>query len=701
VENNLYDVNNRSNFNLAKKGDMGHVVYTSDELAIKRETKNLVKNLENALKNEKNSEIKQELQNEINALNGFLESGGRVITTGSVLEALILKMARYKAFFLNFAGQFKNQVFGSHAASELNGLTFKEGSYTSARSYVRKWKSAIPGKAKENRQLTDLLLGRLEVFQNSANEVFKVNESRAKSTIKKVMQEPLSLPGEVEKTIQRPQVLALLSDINTISIKDKNGVAHPIFNSEDLSNPHPAFEISADGNLQLKEAFDTPENKGTWLHNNTQEFANHFGDSGTIPKAISYINGDYRESTQYLQHKKFHHTIPFMFKQWLPAMINKKYGIFKSLQAKGKTSTYTEIKGQNLAAFAANTPFGWLGLGVAVANTGFQVLTAGKRRTEKEIADGITYMGAVGQYLAKQAIIGNFRLTGAAATKALQFVTNPITGKQVITDKTISNIAGYAKESEQAQAELQYLMASYARTLLFTALRVFVTAMLFPDDEEKEEWKNLKNKRYYEKLYQDPDTTLYYTLENLLAGLVGEVNLGLSPQDAYESVSPSNDSRSVSQFFTLAASFGTQLAVGDYTTGDHKGENRIKVQTEKFLLPSAASEVDPNFGFGSISKRDFSPNDYVTNIITGGEKEKPTTPQKEATKAWTAKRSEYRKNISAEILTKYPDMPADKVKSKANKLTNKQYPSIKKYFKEDGSYYNEKAVGIVDEITNR
>ena len=130
-------------------------------------------------------------------------------------------------------------------------------------------------------------------------------------------------PTKTNTTPTKPQILALLSDTNKIAIIDKYGVKHPVFDADNHSDPHPAFGI-IDGHLVLKPDFQTAENQATWMDNTSQEYVDLFGDSGTIPLAIAYINGDYRESTAYMPTQTTAGSMLFMFKQWLPKLIYKK-----------------------------------------------------------------------------------------------------------------------------------------------------------------------------------------------------------------------------------------------------------------------------------------------------------------------------------------------------------------------------------------
>ena len=694
MEGQLYGVNNRENFNLpTKKGEGGFKVFNAHETVVRKEIGELLDELKEVRDNlpKTDTKAKFEISKEIGSLEAYLESGGRVITTGSLLAVVLFRLPRFLAFFGNFVSQYKNMAFGSFAAAELNGLTFKDGSYVEARSYTRKWKKAVKSKnMTKNYQISELIINRSKIFQNSANHIFNVKDSRASNVAKRVLGNPMRLPGEVEKTIQRPQILALLSDVNTVSIKSETGATVPVFDSKNLSNPHPAFDME-NGDLVLKKEFRTPENMETWMDNTSQEFADIFGDSGKIPKAIAYINGDYRESTAYIPTQSFIGSMLFMFKQWLPMLIYRKAGIYQDLVKKGKSVEASHATLQNVALYGANTGFGGQ-IAAATAMTIIGGITMhGKFKNRAKTQSGLQIAAEMGKYILYTSMVNNGRIGVAATAKSLQILTN-LTGSNIIKDDHINSIAGFKGDAE-TQAQFQSLIATYSRTILLTAIRIAVTSMLFPDDEEKDKWKKLKEENLYTRLSQDPDTVLYYALENILTSLQDDLNLITSATGLIQAATPLSESRTTSKLTKAIDAISAQINEGDYKSGPNAGKNRIAIAAQRTLVPGGLSEM--SLGLGSVTRKDYTPKDFLTMSLKGNQIDGPAkTPKQEDTKRWKAVRSKFKAEKLEEWKAKDPENWNPKkeayLKKKANEMANKKYKSLAKYFDASGNYRTEK-----------
>lgn len=682
LEKQLYGVNNRANFNFLSITDEFHAkVYTQEENDIRDSVTTALQELQKLPPN-------PSIEKEIASLQKYLDTGGRVVTSGSLLEAVILKFSRFKAFALNFSTQVKNYTMGDFNALEIDGKEWTQGNYYKAKSYTRKWKSLkkmVSSKQKENYNLTTLLLNRLEVFQNSANEIFKVEESRFNRSVAKVIANPMQLPGEVEKTIQRPQILALLGDI---TIMDNDGNEVPIFDVNNLDNPHPAFNINQNGGLSLKPEFQNEENTATWIENNSQEYSNLFGDAGRVPRAIAYINGDYRDTSSYLAERTFAGAIAFMFKRWLPQTLLKKHGVYQELGESGNAQEASIITGQSAALYGlnANAFFGSMGLAVGL---GLYATKVGKQKHKQAITENKKFLavlteGLIKSILSHQFYIKNARIATGGTVKAIQQIVNPILGANIISNDVINNIAGFnnlegtQEEIEASKQNLQFLMITFSKTLIFTAMRIAIHSLLFPDDEEEEAYDTKES--FLSRLESDPDTVLFYTMENTLSALNRDANMLYTVEGLSESVIPLYKSRTIKDLVGLLGALQDQYNKGDYVNGDNAGQNRVKVKFSKFLVPAAYDNL--SLGFNNASKLDYETDDMISIYY------------KSDFKKAESNRKQLRLKRKKELEIEYKDKKnADKL---IQKKLRKEFPTIKKYYDNEGKLKKENYKKKVD-----
>lgn len=689
VDKELYQVNNRANFNRVGKGfnfsDMNGLAwtrfYTEKEKEIRKVSQDAIKNLEKVEKDPDSSisEIR-DAQKEIKSLKDFLDSGGKVLTPGSLIEGWVIKLSRVAAFSLNFSAQITNKTIASINAWEVDGrLGFWEpGVYHDAMSFSRKWKSIV-GNQETKKQIKtgELLLQRLQLFQNSANEIFKLEKSRAATVVGSILENPMNFVSEVEKTIQRPQIFALLSELE---IEGKNGKVK-MFDPKTRS--FPAFTFDSEGNLEMSEGFDTQENRDTYITNTSQEYANKFGDDGKIPKAIAYINGDYRNSSTYLFEKNTLTAILMLFKRWSVMTIKKKFGVLKRLgenEHAGLGNSALALKA-GVYSFATGAVFGPVGLGASLA---LYTLYHGHNTIKKEMKHDVTWIQAAKNALINARIIPtqkgferNIRLSLATSAQALSMIIDPLTKKQYINSEHIKNIIKLKdkrkdgeeftpKQIREIKEDIYFLTSSIAATLKFLTLRALVMMTMYPDDEEEKAHKDRvkKGDKFWSRLSADPDTAIYYTLENMLSGFIDDSNMLVN----LEGLQRMGDLQGDKAKTYIKDINDIIKGEGELKAGPNQGENKLKVHLLKYNTPSVLKD-GISLGFGSKSKRDYDTKNFIDQIKRP-EIEKINEKRKDA----------YRKEKKALMDDpKFSNMPEKRRKTYITKLLGKKYPVIKDF----------------------
>ncbi len=612
ITRKLYGVNNRENWNM---GANAIKVYNLKERQIRTTAKEAIK----VLKAEK-TELADA---EVAKLEAFLNEGGRSVTIGTLYAATIFKLARLSAFTFNVPNQIVNKSIGGLTAKEMDGKLWTDGNYYKAKNFARQFgglKRTMSKNQKENYKITTSLLNRLEVFQNSANEMFKVEKTAAGSITGAVFSKKgidvLALPGLVEKAIQRPQILAMLGDEK---ITDKDGNEVPVFDVNDSKNPWKAFRLDGE-NLELKDEFRTDSNVATWLQTSSQEYANLFGDSGKVPKAIALINGDYRDGSSYYADRNLIGATLFMFKRWFPATLNKRLKSYVTLGEAGATKEGAGIVAQRAVAIGMNTG-SMIGLLGAAGATGY-IKYKSLQEHNKELENAFQIIGQMGKDLGKSLInykfyIGGARTFAAATAKAVQLY-DPM---HLISNEAINKIAGYNKldvspeKLEQAKKELQFQLTSYANVLALTAARILVMALLAPDEDEKKRYRKKvdSDTGYFDRLNEDTGLTMYYTLNNLAGSLV-ESSDALDTQSMFGTINPFQDSRTMEKIYKLLSSFDEQHKKGNYSKGEYAGYNRTHAAVNRLGVPGLFKGGSLNLGFNTYSKRDFV-SDYLDEIF--------------------------------------------------------------------------------------
>jgi len=686
ADKELYQINNRANFNRVGKGfnfsDLKGAAwtrfYTQKEREVRDASKESLKALKQHLKEATTQEEKNSINREIKAIEDFLDSGGKVVTPGSLIEGWVIKLSRVAAFSLNFSAQITNKAIASLNAWEVDGRLgfWQPGVYHDAMSFSRKWKGALGNKeTKEQIKVGELLLQRLQLFQNSSNEIFKLEKSRAATTLGAILENPMNFVSEVEKTIQRPQIFALISEIK---MKDKESNEVPMFDPKARS--FPAFK-TVDGNLELREEFDTPENRETFLTNTSQEYANLFGDGGRIPKAIAYINGDYRNTSTYLFEKNTLTAIMMLFKRWSVMTVSKKFGVLKRLgenEHSGLGNTALALKA-GAYSFATGALFGPVGMASSLA---LYTTYHGYKSVRREMKDDVGFIKAAQRALVNARIVPtragferNIRLSLATSAQALSMVIDPLTKKQYINSEHIKRIIKVKdkkkdgeeftpEEIREIKEDIYFLTTSVAATLKFLALRYLVMMALYPDGEEEEEYKEKvkEGQKFWTRVASDPDTAMYYTLENMLSGFIDDSNMLVNLEGLQRMGDLQGD-----KYGTYVKDIEKMIkGDGDLKSGPNQGENALKVHLLRYNTPSVLKD-GVSLGFGSKSRRDFDTRNFIDQVKRP-EIEKINEARKEAYRA------EKKEMMESKKLAK---MPKKARKKYVNSFLAKKYPVIK------------------------
>lgn len=634
VDKELYQINNRANFNRAgqdyslsdSKGLAWTRFFNEKEKEVREASKESLKALKEHLNQAVTQEEKNEIQKEITSIENFLASGGKVLTPGSIFEGIVIKMSRVAAFSLNFSAQITNKTIASLNAREVDGKQgfWKAGVYHDAASFSRKWKTVVSNKEmKKEIKTGELLLQRLQLFQNSANEIFKLEKSRAATVIGSILENPMNFVSEVEKTIQRPQIFALLSELE---IEGPNGKV-PMFDPK--TRTFPAFQFDSEGNLEMAEGFDTQENRDTFITNTSQKYANLFGDGGRIPKAIAYINGDYRNSSTYLFEKNTLTALAMLFKRWAVETVRKKFGTLKRLgenEHAGLGNSALVLKGFTYG-FATGTIFGPAGMAVTLAAyTGYHGYKTVKNSLQN---DSFNVQNAYKALLnvrfnpIQKSFESNIRLSLAVAAQSLGMIIDPLTKRQLINSDHIKRIIKLKdkrrdgkeftpEQVREIKEDIYFLTTSIATTLKFLALRYLVMMALYPDEEEELAHKKRVNEgeKFWARLSEDPDTAMYYTLENMLSGFIDDSNMLVNTDGLVRG----GDVLGLGKFGTYKENIEDWAkGEGDFKKGTHQGDNKFLVNLMRYNTPSVLKD-GVSLGFGSKSKKDYNAKNYIDQI---------------------------------------------------------------------------------------
>lgn len=703
VNRNLYGIQNRGK---TEKGTLrnnfgGKIKhYPEEHEKIRAELKVGIKTVKKLLKANPTS---TDLQKQLSDLEAMMEDGVLYVNGRDVSEAILFKIKAFTAFAINGSAQVTNMAIASANAYEVDGRAgyWKAGAYTKAMSFARKYKNVgaiTTKKMAEQRKIMDLFLKSADLVQNSANEIYKEQTSRYGSAIKEVIKNPTNFVGEVEKTIQKPQLLALLS---SVEITDKTGNTVSVFDVD--SGTFPAFEIS-EGVLVLKEEFDTKENADTFIRFNSQSAANIFGESGKLPKAIAYINGDYRDSTSYLAEKYLVTAMTLMFKRWAIATIYKKAGIYKRLSENDQNVASIGYQMLKAGIFATSVGSAGIIAGVSMpmvlaAGIGFYAIK--HRQTflktiegDSKVLENIyknTQEAQLGLSVEKFMKGGATVATLAISTAAQAVLNMPsrFIGRDVIDSDKLKALVYIDKKNlkdktvQEIQDDLYFLQTSTAlvvRNMIYGVMLHSLYSILdpgFDDDEEKEAYKKLLKEEKgvsVQTISEYPALATYYALNNMLSSFAEDMSI----TENVTGLQRMGQVGSMGDIYNIAEAFVQGDEYKRAYRGNEVGDSKALVLAKKYVTPSSISFL----GFGKKTERNYNAKGlvdtyYKTNFETLSELQ---SEFKEAAKK--VKKEELKQELEY-------DMAEDKPKWLSNQLTKfsgDEYPSLKlDDFYEDGT----------------
>lgn len=676
------------------------------------------------------------LQKSIEDLEELANNMGKQVSVGAMVEGLFVKMAINVGLGFNFKAQIINKAIGNLATRENDGVFWESGNAVAAMSYTRDWKrvfKSLSPKHRNNIMLTDSLLDVMAIFQNSANDISEMDKNELSlSGLRKLDNfKPLAIISAVEKSIQRPQILAMMGDIWITGFDGKKVRA---FNVENTSNPHPAFEI-INGKLQLKANFDTPANRDTWIYKKSAEYADNFGNSGKIPSTIAKINGDYRRTSTIIAKQNIAGAIFMVYKTWMAAHILRRYGkegAITQLASKGKL--YNALLPLAALAGMASTlgtltiigPFIGIGIVGATYGLGMGIKNYKSKKaivasmiqdayTLQTLLEKIKHLNYRNGFLAGTNLVAQKALETVGfgfgiGLKVIQQTTDYAFGKRIVSDNLINQSLMMKQSKEESNEEyarnlanMQFLLTEVATLAQIIAVKALINMFMTPDDDEK---KTYDEATWEERFEHHKATMLFYLSENLLSQVGQDMTFAINPYSAIK-LTTDGAIKTVGQM--MLAGGKTMMGDGTYKTGINKGRSRVGVEFEKMFVPSGVREIIrgdvPTFGFGKVMIEDYEESDML-NVLH-------KTDFKTFESARQEIRKEYKEKQIAELRAAYPyegykqesltyvkqlhpdkdeyqidniieDLYEEALKKEALRRAEIEYPSIKKFFNEKG-----------------
>lgn len=643
----------------------GKKYLTADQRLQKKAYEADIEFLENALKNVTGTKKEGEIKKAIEKLEKQKEAIGRIITFGSAFEGTFIRLRVLVGLGWNAVSQWNNKRHGDSAAQEGEGLFWKVGNifkvdkYYGAIMHLRRRNGVTSDpQEKENAIITDTLLRMQGIFQNSSNELEELREAdRGKERTWMHWLNPLTPVEKTEQIIQTPQILAMLADA---TIKDAKGNVVPVFNADlyekenaHKGEAHPAFEMDERGVLILKAdkdengkrkpgtGFDTPENRNTWLNQNSEEHADLFSDSGYIPTMIRTLNGDYGKNTTTLAKSTVLGRFPFMFKTWAPMYLKWKKELFDIL-AKDQKSTRAALgmlSSKNLMAAIGTTSiiatfFPMFSMAALVGGPiiALSIYARVKRGDTKSLNDDIaetrkellTQQKAIN--VAKNGLLGVsafLRGTGAIGMKTFQssvlFNNRLLQFNKGISQALIARVGGLDTKLKDAQGndlpiekikEIQEKIAAYNAlavkgrdTFMALAVKIVVATLVqtfgssIGDEDEEEAYEELAAQQTESNFLslghigdliglanKDPERFLFNLTTNLSDQVITDSTLETNISDIaglLVTVNPFGEERGILKSSLLLNLFDIE----EKTKGVNRGQTGFEKVLETMFVP--------------------------------------------------------------------------------------------------------------------
>lgn len=661
MNRNIYGRNIRKNW-----GGKINKVLSVQEREYNAIAKHAIKELKVIESETRDSAIATKVGKQIEQLEKSIENRGNEITTGSLVELFTLKVSIHVGMGYRFTAQMVNKIIGDNAGRQHDGLLWERGTFIKSVRYLR---FGSP----KNKRLTRSLFKHVGVFQVSSNEIRGVSKvNKVRKGAEKAL--PLAIVEHTERKIQKPQILSLLSEVLVYKYDESGNKIESsgvlAFDPNSHSNPHPAFEIQ-NSVFGLSAEYDNEQNRNTWIDKTSQEYADLFGNSGKIPEGIAEINGDYRDSTALLIKEKYAGAKLIMYKTWVSKLLKKLYGnkgIISTLVKEGNAvKTFTTLAATGIAHAALT------GAAVPVLATmgalGVYMTVTSRKQHKKKMENNTETVSFLLKELSDLQNYKNFGLgligiPLAGTLKAAQRLTD-ISGKRIISDSAIDWLMNTKGDSTQTKARLSFLLETLGATINLLALNALILQFLKPDDEEEEAYKELS---FVERVKQDPDTLIFYMVQNMIDKISKAININSDAFSFLEMLSVG-----VIEGARKTADEITKALIGDTTvkSGRNKGRNRAAVQIGKNLVPTI-----PGADIADLGEKDFNLTDFIGKIWQ--------SDKKKYTKEWRSQRATYKDEQRERLKKAHPKWDKERREKWVLKKANNKYPSINIHFNEKG-----------------
>lgn len=577
----------------------------------KRVKKFLEKELEVSIPGSPESEL---IQSKLSRL-------GETYAAAAFIDTMFIKATYLAGLGWSVLGPIPNRIAGIVGGVLMAGKHYSEGNFYAANTFTsRSLSKRILGKVNSNiyksrnneYKKARKLIDRLDIVQDNTNEFDRAKRAKAGSWVGRVIN-PFFGIEIVEQYNQHPQILAYLADQDIV---DKNGNAVKVF---DLAGSLPAFEINPETNqLELKEDFRTPENIATWHNMENNESAKH---KMQMSNMLEEINGAYNTFSNLLATNEVFGRATLTFKKWfftlLHDRVNFNNGIYTDA-IRNRESRVAAIAGlAGLASSAFIGPAALAGIGIAAGSlAAFKLFS----RNGKSNSMGIE---AVGQ------------LSDAALSlikKMYGVPLNLVSGSHMVDTRS----ERYINNKDLHNYEV--IMKELAFALNLVLMRVMAN-MLMPDNDE-----------------DDEDKEFYYLVENILSSIQQITTIYANPLQLMNTASPSNLMNKLALAGKISEAWSAQNDKGNIRKGKNAGRNRVAVLLQRNFAPSI---LKGNYGLGSNTEKDFTPNDAVNRAFR--------TDKVNAIKKNEKERSDFKRTF------------LDGLKDRNKKTLDKQTPEGRKY----------------------
>jgi len=614
----------------------------------------------------------------------------------SALAERILDTTRLIGLAINVVAGIGNIIQGrmsnytKAASGRLKYIT--EDSYWRAESVVMKgstlklWSgglaSRIPTRVTKNAKKLAILMRRYKVFQDSSNEIYKASQNSAIKLATSVSE--YWIMQRTEYLNQAPILGCMLMEYQIEGIDESgNKVTSNVFDA-------------MDENGNLLPAFNTEQNRKTWVETSSKEFATF---KTIVDNNIKDTAGDYTEFGSSVHSHKIWYKAMMMFKRWLPRYVSYNYGVEQSdaeqgIRTKGIKRSHNKATATVAATIVGGAVMGPLmvpvagimipmiipfGLAIGVAFGRIMGMKSSRNNTiaeeydarireevDQALSDTAQELMQVSDQheinMLKEILINMSHIaitSGLLMPKAMYAM---FSGRSLVKDAKLGWIQKYLDNTHRVRKiDIQGMKANNAEMAvilnLLVAKAIAMAILSGKDDDDEKKWLNL--------------------IINLLKRSIDDVTMLMNPKALWDrNLGEPTVERTFSNGLELVKAWGKKGTPEDIiTTGPKAGESRFKNKMHK-LLPSA---IRPVYGFEGLMEKVNFPNDFDKIFLYGTDKE--------IEQFVTPMRTEYRGMRLTEMLSE---------------ITPEMYESMKQAVKEDAEARGEElSEGKLERRTKR